>query len=34
MVKPGTPAEFAGWLKSATERWGGIIRDSGIKGTN
>lgn len=34
VVKPGTPAEFADWLKSATERWGGIIREAGIKGTN
>lgn len=34
VVKPGTPAEFADWLKSATARWGGIIREAGIKGTN
>jgi tripartite-type tricarboxylate transporter receptor subunit TctC len=34
VVKPGTSAEFADWLKSATERWGGIIREAGIKGTN
>jgi len=34
VVKPGSSAEFAGWLKSATERWGGIIHEAGIKGTN
>ncbi|MGX5733326.1 Bug family tripartite tricarboxylate transporter substrate binding protein [Bosea thiooxidans] len=34
VVKPGSTAEFADWLKSATERWGGIIREAGIKGTN
>jgi len=31
--RAGTPAEFASWLSDATTRWGGIIREAGIKGS-
>ncbi|WP_439495680.1 Bug family tripartite tricarboxylate transporter substrate binding protein [Bosea sp. (in: a-proteobacteria)] len=33
VVRAGPPAEFATWLKDATTRWGGIIREAGIKGS-
>ncbi len=33
VVKAGSPAEFSNWLKDATTRWGGIIREAGIKGS-
>lgn len=33
VVRAGTPAEFASWLSDATTRWGGIIREAGIKGS-
>ena len=33
VVKAGSPAEFSSWLKDATTRWGGIIREAGIKGS-
>lgn len=33
VVKTGSPAEFSAWLKDATTRWGGIIREAGIKGS-
>ncbi|PZN96421.1 MAG: twin-arginine translocation pathway signal protein [Hyphomicrobiales bacterium] len=33
VVRTGTPAEFSTWLKDATTRWGGIIREAGIKGS-
>lgn len=33
VVKAGSPAEFSAWLKDATSRWGGIIREAGIKGS-
>lgn len=32
-VRAGSPAAFASWLKDATARWGGIIREAGIKGS-
>lgn len=34
VVKPGSPADFSAWLNSATDRWGGIIKEAGIKGVN
>jgi tripartite-type tricarboxylate transporter receptor subunit TctC len=34
VVKAGPPAEFSAWLKDATTRWGGIIKDAGIKAAN
>lgn len=34
VVKAGSPADFSAWLKDATTRWGGIIREAGIKGAN
>ncbi|WID97564.1 tripartite tricarboxylate transporter substrate binding protein [Bosea vestrisii] len=33
VVRAGTPAEFATWLSDATTRWGGIIKEAGIKGS-
>lgn len=33
VVKSGSPAEFSTWLQDATTRWGGIIREAGIKGS-
>ena len=33
VVKTGSPAEFSTWLKDATTRWGGIIKEAGIKGS-
>jgi tripartite-type tricarboxylate transporter receptor subunit TctC len=33
VVKAGSPTEFSTWLKDATTRWGGIIREAGIKGS-
>ena len=33
VVKAGPPAEFSAWLNDATTRWGGIIREAGIKGS-
>jgi len=28
---PGTPQDFAAFIKSETEKWGRVIRTSGIK---
>jgi len=28
---PGTPQEFAAFIKSETEKWGRVIKTSGIK---
>ncbi|POR55226.1 Bug family tripartite tricarboxylate transporter substrate binding protein [Bosea psychrotolerans] len=33
VVRAGSPADFSAWLKDATTRWGGIIREAGIKGS-
>lgn len=33
VVRAGTPAEFSAWLQDATTRWGGLIREAGIKGS-
>ncbi len=33
VVRAGSPADFSAWLKDATIRWGGIIREAGIKGS-
>lgn len=33
VVRAGTPAEFSTWLQDATTRWGGLIREAGIKGS-
>jgi tripartite-type tricarboxylate transporter receptor subunit TctC len=30
VVRAGTPDDFKAWLKDATARWGGIIREAGI----
>ena len=31
VVRAGTPDDFKAWLKDATARWGGVIREAGIK---
>jgi len=33
VVRAGSPAEFATWMKDATIRWGAIIKEAGIKGS-